>query len=89
MRIYKYPITVTDEQTVQMPLDAKILTVQVQHGSPQLWAIVDEEQPNLEPRTIQVIGTGNPMPKVGEYIATFQLMNGGFVGHVFEAAQPK
>lgn len=88
MKIYKYPLVIEDEQNISMPLGAELLTVELQHGRPCLWAIVDEEQPNTEDRKLLIIGTGNPMPKVGKYLATFQSMgNGGFsfVWHVFEA----
>jgi hypothetical protein len=39
--IYKYTLEVTDEQEVKMPANAQILCVQVQHGRPTLWALVD------------------------------------------------
>jgi len=88
MKIYKYPLNIDDEQEVSMPLGAEILTVQLQHGRPHLWAVVDDEQPNMCARKLVIIGTGNPMPEVGRYINTFQSVNGGFtlVWHVFEAA---
>lgn len=88
MKIYKYPLNIDDEQTVELPVGAEILTVQLQHGRPHIWAAVDEDQPNLEARKLLTIGTGNPMPEVGKYLGTYQTASGGeaFVWHLFEAA---
>lgn len=86
MTIYKYTLDITDTQTVILPKGAKILTVQMQHGNPQLWALV-YPNPNCptEPRIIETFGTGNPVP-LGErkYINTYQLSGGALVFHVFE-----
>jgi hypothetical protein len=85
MRIWKYPIIITDRQTLQMPAGAQLLTVQMQGDGPQLWAIVDESESVEEQRTVAIYGTGHPLPHdPGKYIATFQYAGGAFVGHVFE-----
>jgi hypothetical protein len=77
--------TLTTECTLDMPQGAKILTVQEQHGEPQLWALVDSNAPQ-ERRTFRVYGTGHCCATdPGDYIGTFQLHGGGLVFHVFEA----
>ena len=53
-RIYKYQLKITDNQVVEMPMKAKILSVGEQYGSLVLWAIVDIEQPT-ELRHIAII----------------------------------
>lgn len=77
----------TDHATMAMPVGAVILTVQVQHGRPVLWAIVDREAP-FEARHFLIVGTGRNMPgwdeRPFEYVGTFQMHDGDFVGHVFE-----
>jgi hypothetical protein len=85
MRIWKWTLEVTDRQQLQIPGGAKMLTVQVQHGMPQLWALVDEKAP-LITRTIATYGTGNPLPDgyPGEYVGTYQFGGGALVFHVFE-----
>ena len=84
MRIWKWMLNMTDVQAVEMPDSAKLLTVQLQGGMPQLWALCDENAPK-EPRRIAIYGTGNQMPdEPGEYIATFQLHGGALVFHAFE-----
>lgn len=83
-RILKWSLAVTDEQVIQMPAGAKLLSVQMQRGVPQLWAMVDPDAPR-EARTIVVVGTGNPIhSKLGAFIGTVQMMDGALVWHVFE-----
>lgn len=85
MKIWKFSLDIIDQQTIAMPLDAKILTVQMQMGGAQLWALCNENQTQTEDRSIAIYGTGNPMPEEpGEYIATFQGMGGALVWHAFE-----
>ena len=84
MRIWKWPLTIADRQTIEMPSGAKLLTVQMQGERPQLWALCKEANP-LIARKIAIYGTGNPMPdEPGQYIATFQSHGGALVWHVFE-----
>ena len=81
--IYKYPIETTDTQIVMLPKQAKILTVQVQHGQPCLWAEVNTMLA-FERVVIEVFGTGHPMPPGNrEYIGTYQLYGGDLIFHVY------
>ena len=85
MRIWKYPLEVADGQNLSLPTGAKILTVQMQGGTPCLWALVDEDMPTTETRAIAIYGTGNPMPtEPGAYIATFRLHGSSLLFHAFE-----
>lgn len=80
-RIYKYPLIIANEQAVALPFDAQFLAVQIQHGVPVLWALVDPERP-AHLRGIRMYATGDYVGAgVGTYIATFQL--GADVCHVF------
>jgi hypothetical protein len=38
MRVYKYDLKVIDQQIIEMPVGANLLTVQLQHGNLKLWA---------------------------------------------------
>jgi len=83
-RIFKFPLQITDIQKINMPKDSTILTVQVQKGTPCLWALVDTDK-EAEERFIRIIGTGHPVPEnILRYIGTFQVLEGTFIGHVFE-----
>ena len=88
MRIWKWTLDVIDLQYVQMPRGAKVLSVQMQGGAPQLWALVDEKE-TQEPRAFTTYGTGHPLPEVldyGRFVGTYQVHNGELVFHVFEQA---
>ena len=84
--IYKYPLKVTDEQTLELPYGAQVLCCQVQDGEPQLWALVDSKATPLVGRTFRIYGTGHEVDHVGhlKYVGTFQQLEGRLVWHVFE-----
>lgn len=83
-KIYKYPLTLTDTQFVELPLGAEILTAQMQDNQLCLWAMVNTLSEAVKKnRRIEIIGTGNPVPTGNlKYISTVQI--GGLVFHVFE-----
>jgi hypothetical protein len=83
--IWKYPLVVVDEQTVQMPAMATMLCVQLQQESPCLWALVDEINPKTQ-RRILIRGTGHDASGIVgyRYIGTFQMLEGRLVFHVFD-----
>ena len=84
--VYKYTIPVEDYFSLDLPKGVKILTVQEQHGKPQLWALVKRGEPN-ETRNFRLAGTGHPIkesPEMLNYIGTFQIAGGSFIGHIFE-----
>lgn len=84
MRIWKWKLAMVDEQTIDVPEGARLLTVQIQDGAPQIWALHDERSPKCQ-RRIAIYGTGNPIPDdPGDYIATFQMSKGALVFHAFE-----
>ena len=83
--IWKYELETTDGQSIDMPIGAEILTVQMQNGSLCLWAKVDSDAPK-ERRKILIRGTGNSIGEVVAYIGTFQLAVASLVFHVFEAS---
>jgi hypothetical protein len=84
MTIWKYPLAITDRQTITMPRNAQLLTVQTQEGSLVLWALVRPEETGVG-REIAIYGTGNPMPPYpGEYVATFSSHSNALVWHVFD-----
>lgn len=83
--IYKYELQIVDDQLIDLPLYAELLTVQMQNGRPRLWAVVDTEL-KTEKRYIRIHGTGHSISSVGvlKYISTFQMEGGSLIFHVFE-----
>jgi hypothetical protein len=91
--VYKYPIPITDNVTIDLPVGAEILSVGVQkgvnvHGYPEavcLWALVTPASP-VERRRFRVVGTGHPISSNEnlKFIGTVMLEGGALVFHVFE-----
>lgn len=95
-KMFRYPVAITDEQTIAMPQGALILSVQRREGSlviagtgsheaVEMWALVDPDQPP-EQRRIRVAGTGHSLPTEEdlEFLGTVQVAGGRAVFHVFE-----
>lgn len=88
MTIWKYALSTTDHQEVQMPAGAQILCLQVQLGIPCLWAVVDETAPTRT-RLIRIYGMGHFMDErhPGKFIGTYQLNGGSLVFHAFDLGE--
>lgn len=85
--IWKFPLAVDDHVKIRVPRDAKILAVQVQDGTPCIWALVEPRMPK-EDRTFRIFGTGHPCDSEAEqYVGSFQLNEGALIFHVFEESQ--
>lgn len=80
--IFKYQIKTIDEQKIHLPINAKILTLQLQLGEPCIWAEVNP-QGYSEVVTLLTFGTGHPIPEGCTYIGTYQRQQ--FVFHVYRA----
>lgn len=89
MTIWKFKLEFQQMQEIEMPKDAKILTVQIdqKNNAPTIWAMVEPKN-QLESRFIELLTTGGDVPlDMGVdriYIGTYQYQKGEFVGHVFE-----
>ena len=92
--IYKYPLETTDLQTIKVPkleyedednFKNQFLYIDVQNGCPYLWCMVDTES-KIRNIQLRIVGTGNYMSEFlnkEDYLGSYQLFNGQFVGHVF------
>lgn len=83
--IWKFEVQVEETFQVSLPEGATVLSVDVQYGVPQMWALVEPGKP-LRLRTFHVYGTGHvhSVNAFSRFVGSFQLMNGSFVGHLFE-----
>lgn len=85
-RVFKYIIpSHFGGVVIKMPEGARVLSVQVQCGSPCMWALVDDQRPMVDRRFL-VVGTGHQIarPEAWEFVGTFQMMDGLMVWHLFE-----
>lgn len=81
--IYKYDLPMWDEATIEISGFERWLHVDVQHGIPSIWAVVNPVNPTaMVP--VYVRGTGHPMTgHEGEHIGTLKREGGSLVFHVF------
>jgi hypothetical protein len=83
-RILKFNFPISDRIQIQMPKGAKVLSVQIQHDQPTLWAICNPDA-EIETRKFFICGTGHPIDLEGKvYVGTFQMTQGALVWHLFE-----
>ena len=87
LTIHKYHIIHGQKYVdLQLPIGAKILTIQMQHNEPFVWALINPDA-DFENRQFAIYGTGHPIvDDIGKlfYIGTFQMMEGMLVWHFFE-----
>jgi hypothetical protein len=84
--VWKFPVPFPgpDVFSIEMPASATMLTVQVQHGEPQIWALVIPSGA-VEEKTFRIAGTGHLITEpIKGYVGTFQVASGSLVLHVFE-----
>ena len=88
MTVYKYSLEISSRQSVRMPSDARILSIQAQRGEPCIWALVDEREKCVHAHKIRMFGTGHPIPDIPmTFLGTFQVEDRDFVFHVFEEVE--
>ncbi|MEI6823792.1 MAG: hypothetical protein WCL51_17825 [Bacteroidota bacterium] len=86
--IWKYELKIKDVQDIEIPSGSILLSIQSQENHPMLWALVDETNKEKEIIRLRTICTGEEImeedfnPK--DYLGTYQLNEGLFVGHVFQ-----
>ena len=86
LKVFKYHIRIDDYLEIDLPEQAKILTVDTQRGTPYMWVLCNPELPIIT-RKFKIAGTGHPIeeePDNLNHIGTFQLYNGDLIFHVFE-----
>lgn len=89
--ILKYPLNIAIQQVVHLPVEAQILSIEVQNGGLCMWALC-EDAAFRQTKAVEVVTVTTGMPGVPENILTTHhfmgtklLSNGGFVVHAFVA----
>ncbi|MBI5772311.1 MAG: hypothetical protein HZA89_01040 [Verrucomicrobia bacterium] len=85
--IYKYKLKREGLHHVELPVGARLLTVQPLGAHIWVWAIVSAEEKKKERRWFAVYKTGEPIdvnPGELKHIGTAQFEGGELVLHVFE-----
>lgn len=83
--IWKYQLKITDQQTIEIPCEHKILSVAQQNGILCMWVEVNPDA-YLSEVDIVICGTGNPIPHIEGYNLIFvgTVVMNPFVWHVFK-----
>lgn len=85
-QVWKFPVRAGREFAVDMPEGAKVLSFAVQHGTPQIWALVDPAETVL-PRSFRLYGTGHNIHDGEldgyEFVGTFLAEGGALVFHLW------
>lgn len=85
--IHKQIIKLIDEQQIELPSDARILSIGNQREKLCLWYEFSERISGKKTTTILIVGTGNKGPEThiaDRFIGTVLMMEGDLVWHVFE-----
>jgi hypothetical protein len=91
LTVFKYPIPSDDYFQIDLPVGAKVLTIQTQHGNPQMWVLLDPSEPYIT-HYFRIAGTGHPIEEPQEdlrYIGTCQVLGGDLIFHLFEIVKLK
>lgn len=82
MKIFKYPLEITNVQSFPIPRGYKILHVGVQNDKLYLWTLIDQKQES-DFAIIHIIGTGQEFDLSShDYIGSVQMNQ--FVWHIFK-----
>ncbi len=76
-----------DNQLIDLPEDAQILSVQTQNEIPTIWALVDPEKSTITSR-IRIARTGHELttadlPDNSTFLGTIQLSGGQLIFHIW------
>ena len=82
--IFKFRLEIVDDQSIEMREEADILSVGLQRGILNVWAMVDPSA-DMELRHFVIFGTGNPaFDENINFLETVHDYSNGLVWHVFE-----
>jgi len=85
--VHKFNLNI-GETVIDLPMSAKPVHVEQQHGQLQLWVETTLGEPTFE-RVYRVFGTGHPIDDFEglkiTYVGTALMEGGSFVAHVYEA----
>ena len=83
--IFKYELkTKFEPQTLELPVDARVLSVGIQNHTICIWIMFNPEFPGTEHRQFSVVGTGDKdaISNYDIYLGTAQ--DNQYVWHIFE-----
>ena len=87
--IYKYPLEITNKQSIEIPNNSRILSVANQNENICLWVEIDKKEEKKTELAFYVFGTGHDIPDNLNlhFIGTVVTLGGRLVWHVFAERQ--
>jgi hypothetical protein len=86
-RIYKYQLKISDQQIIDIPINARFLCVRVQNDIPVMYWLVDTEFDTKREHLFTIVGTGHPIKarelETMHYIDSVMCHNDTFAWHIF------
>jgi len=79
--IWKTSVRLAGENTIEMPVGAKVIMVAKRDMVPTIWFEVETENP-MEDRHFHVVGTGHPIPEQARHVGSW--ISTPFVWHLYE-----
>lgn len=81
--IWKYELPIEDQFVLQLPVDSKVLSLQMQNGIPCIWVRVNTKAIGTLPQYFHWFGTGQPLNSGAvNFIGTIQMDT--MVFHLFQ-----
>ena len=83
--IFKYELEMRfSPQTLELPVEATILSVGMQNNTVCIWVLFNTEFPGVENRSFRIVGTDheNVLSRSDKFLGTAQ--NNQYVWHIFE-----
>lgn len=81
--VYKFNLAVQGKTTITTDKHHVILSVASQRNNPVIWIEENTDGPRID-ITFWTYMTGESQSVLGEYIGTFQLDDGDYIGHVYK-----
>ena len=88
LKVWKFPIVIDDYQSIAMPSGARLLHIDLQNGTPCIWALVDPHA-SIVKRKLRIAGTGHPIDPIEtrNHVGTVQMLGGNLIWHVFDLGE--
>lgn len=85
--IWKYPLELIHQQTINVPVDARPVCVQMQNGQLMLWADVSPDA-IAAPFEVMIMGTGGEREENPDFHYLGTVQDRVYIWHVFTQAKP-
>lgn len=85
--IYKYPLRITDHQSIKLPKGYEILSIGLQDEQAFIWCLINKDEKEIEEVDFEIFGTGHDISTENvmqrDFIGTYFFKN-GLVFHLFK-----